>query len=89
MLQLDLISCVTLLNQSDTYCIQGIIYRYSHRSDSVKSPQFIFNPLPKQRKTATLKLNRDKVVSLVYVVPSLRNKHSAHITSGAIQQSLF
>ena len=89
MLELDLISSPTLLNQSDSYSIQGVIYRYSHVTDSVKSPQFIFHPLNNQQKKATLKLNRDKVVRLVYVVPSLRNRHSAHIASGSIQLNIF
>lgn len=89
MLQLDLISSPTLLNQSDTYSIDTTLYRYSHVSDSLKSPQYTFIPLPRQRKKATLKLNRDKVVRLVYVVPSLRNQHQASISSGFIQLNLF
>lgn len=79
----------TLLTQSKTFWIDNTLYRYSHRLDSVKHPQYLFEPLPGQKKTATLKLNRNGVVRRVQEVPSLRKQHNALIRNGAIQQSLF
>jgi hypothetical protein len=89
MQQLELISCVTLLTQSKTFSIDGTLYRYSHKSDSIKSPQYFFEPLPQQKKTATLKLSKDKVLRRCYEIPGLRNQHHAQIVAAGIQQSLF
>jgi hypothetical protein len=89
MQQLDLIGCVTLLTQSKTFSIDGTLYRYSHKSDSIKSPHYFFEPLSHQKKTATLKANKDKVLRHCYEVPSLYCQHQAQITDKAIQQALF
>lgn len=89
MQQLELISCVTLLTQSKTFSIGGVLYRYSHKTESVLYAQYFFEPLPQQRKTATLKLSRDRVLLRCYEVPSLRNQHHAKISGDSIQQSLF
>jgi hypothetical protein len=48
-----------------------------------------FRPLPRQSKTADLKLNRDKVLRRCYEVPSLYKQHTAEITNNSIQLSLF
>lgn len=68
---LQLVHCVTLLTQSKTYSIDGVLYRYLYSSDSIKHTQYLFRPLPAQRKTADLKLNRDKVLRKVYECDSL------------------
>jgi hypothetical protein len=86
---LHLISCITLLTQAKTYQIDGTLYRYLYSEGSIKHTQYLFRPLPTQRKTADLKLNRDKVLRKVYEVPSLYRQHSATVTDTAIQQSLF
>ncbi len=86
---LQLVHCVTLLTMSKTYSIDGVLYRYLYSSDSIKHTQYLFRPLPAQRKTADLKLNRDKVLRKVYEVPSLYRQHRATMTDVAIQQSLF
>jgi hypothetical protein len=87
--ELQLVQCVTLLTQSKTYSINGTLYRYLYSSDSIKHTQYLFRPLPKQRKKADLKLNRDKVLRRAYEVPSLYNQHRATMTDVAIQHSLF
>lgn len=89
MQRLELISCVTLLTQSKTFLIDGILYRYSHKTESVLYAQYYFEPLPQQRKTATLKLSKDKVLRRCYEAPSLRNQHHATIQGEVIQQALF
>jgi hypothetical protein len=85
---LRLISCVTLLTQNKTFSIDGTLYRYSHKSDG-QHTQYYFIPLAQQRKTATLKLNKNKVMLLCYEVPSLYNQHHATVQNEVIQQSLF
>ena len=89
MQQLELINCVTLLTQSKTFSIDGTLYRYSHKTESVLHAQYYFEPLPQQRKTATLKLSRDKVLRRCYEAPSLYRQHHAQVTDKTIQQSLF
>ncbi len=84
-----LINCPTLLTQSKTYQIDGTLYRYLYSEGSIKHTQYLFRPLPAQKKTADLKLNRDKVLRKVYEVPSLYRQHHAVVSDGAIQQSLF
>ena len=89
MQQLELINCVTLLTQSKTFSIDGTLYRYSHKTDSIKSPQYYFEPLPRQRKTSTIRLTRSKVLMHCYEAPTLYNQHNAQITPVAVQGSLF
>ena len=86
---LQLVSDTTLLTQSKTYSIEGTLYRYLYHTDSINHVQFLFRPLPAQRKKADLQLNRDKVLRKVYEVPGLYRQHLATSTPGAIQQSLF
>ncbi len=86
---LQLVHCVTLLTMSKTYSIDGVLYRYVYSSGSIKHTQYFFRPLPAQKKTADLKLNRDKVLCKVHEVPSLYRQHRATMTDTAIQQSLF
>ena len=86
---LQLINCTTLLTQSKTYSIDGTLYRYLSSTDSIKHKQYLFRPLPAQKKTADLKLNRDKVLRFVYEVPSLYGQHNVTVTTEVIQQSLF
>jgi hypothetical protein len=84
-----LISCVTLLTQGKVFQIDGTLYRYLYAFGSIKHTQYLFRPLPAQRKTADLRLNRDKVLRKVYEVPGLYRQHHAVVSDGAIQQSLF
>ena len=86
---LQLINCTTLLTQSKTYSIDGILYRYLSSTDSISHKQYLFRPLPAQRKTADRQLNRNKVLSKVYEVPALYRQHNAVVTTEAVQQSLF
>ncbi len=86
---LQLIGCTTLLTQSKTYQIDGTLYRYLYSEGSIKHTQYLFRPLPHQRKTADLKLNRDKVLRRVYEIPALYRQHHAIVTDTMIQQSLF
>lgn len=87
--QLQLISCVTLLTQSKTFSIDGLLYRYSHKSDSINHTRYYFEPLPQQRKTATLKLNKEKVLLRCYEVPNLYRQHHATVQGEVVQMSLF
>ena len=89
MIDLHLINCVTLLTQSKTYQIDGTLYRYLYSEGTIKHPQYLFRPLPAQKKTADLKLNRGKVLRKVYEVPALYRQHNALVTIQGIQQSLF
>jgi hypothetical protein len=89
MTNLELISCVTLLTQKKTYQIDGMLYRYLYSEGSIKHTQYLFRPLPMQRKKGDLKLNRDKVLRSVYEVPSLYDQHRATQTDTAVQMSLF
>lgn len=89
MIDKELVGCVTLLTQSKTYWINGTLYRYLTSSDSIKHTQYSFRTLPRQSKTADLKLNRDKVLRFVYEIPSLYNQHRAMMTTTAIQLSFF
>jgi hypothetical protein len=89
MAELALVSCPTLLTQSKTYQIDETLYRYLYSTDSIKHTQYIFRPLPNQKKRADLRLNKDKLLRKVYEVPGLYRQHRATVTNGAIQQSLF
>ncbi|TBR56562.1 hypothetical protein B4U84_29275 [Westiellopsis prolifica IICB1] len=86
---LQLVHCVTLLTQSKTYSIDGTLYRYLYSTGSIRHTQYLFTPLPGQRKKADLQLNRNKVLCRVYEVPSLYRQHFCTMTDEAIQQSLF
>jgi hypothetical protein len=86
---LQLIACPTLLTQAKTFQIDGTLYRYLYSEGSIKHTQYLFRPLPAQRKTADLRLNRDKVLRRVYEVPDLYRQHHAIVTDTVIQQSLF
>lgn len=89
MIDKELVGCFTLLTQSKTYWINGTLYRYLTSSDSIRYTQYYFRPLPRQPKTADLKLNRDKVLRFVYEIPSFYNQHGATMTTIAIQLSFF
>ncbi|WP_242055252.1 hypothetical protein [Nostoc flagelliforme] len=89
MIDKELVGCVTLLSKSKTYSIDGALYRYLYSNDSINHTQYYFRPLPRQSKSADLKLNRDKVLRRCYEVPSLYKQHTAEITNNSIQLSLF
>ena len=89
MQELKAVRDCTLLNQSSVYSIEGVLFKFRHQSDSISHPQFTFEPLAGQRKTAPLKLNQDKVRRKVFEVPSLYRQIEASVTSQAIQLTLF
>ncbi|MBW4635778.1 MAG: hypothetical protein KME30_29035 [Iphinoe sp. HA4291-MV1] len=86
---LQLVQCVTLLTQNKVYSIDGTLYRYLYSNGSIKHPQYLFRPLPRQRKSADLQLNKNKVLRRVFEVPSLYGQHNAVVTDSIAQLSLF
>jgi hypothetical protein len=77
----------TLLTQKSVCQIDGALYRYLYKSDSIHSPQFFFRPLAGQRKTADLKLNRNKLMNRCYLVEGM--SASAEVMGNALQLSLL
>lgn len=61
----------TTLTQSKVYIINGVLYRYLHKTDSTRNTKYIFRPLPRQNKKADLQLNSTKVYMIVFEVLSL------------------
>ncbi len=89
MQELKAVKDCTLLTQSCVYQIEGILYKFRHKSDSINNPQFTFEPMPGQRRTAPLKLNQEKVRRKVFEVPSLYRQISASVSDNSIQLTLF
>ena len=89
MQELVSVSDCTLLTQSKIYQIDGTLYRFRHKSDSISHPQFIFEPLAGQRKTAPIRFNQQKVYSRVREVPTLYRQVAAEVSKQAIQLNLF
>ncbi|MEA5551666.1 hypothetical protein VB713_11865 [Anabaena cylindrica UHCC 0172] len=77
----------TLLTKKSVYQIDGTFYRYLYKSDSIHSPQFFFRPLAGQRKTADLKLNRNKLMSRCYLVEGM--SATAEVVGNHCQLSLL
>jgi hypothetical protein len=61
----------TLLSSSKVYQINGTLCRYLGDSGTIQHPQFLFSPLPNQRKKASFQLNRNKLMSRCYEVEGM------------------
>jgi hypothetical protein len=55
----------TLLSSSKVYQINGTLSRYLGDEGSIKHPQFVFLPLPNQKKKASFRLNRNKLMTRI------------------------
>ena len=89
MQELKAVKDCTLLTQSCVYQIEGVLFKFRYQSDSINHPQFTFEPLAGQRKTAPLILNQEKVRRKVFEVPSLYRQIDASVSNEAVQLSLF
>ncbi|MGI2904755.1 hypothetical protein [Tolypothrix sp. VBCCA 56010] len=78
----------TLLSSSKCYQIDGVLYRYLYKTDSIKHPQYVFRPQPGQRKSTDLKLNRNKLTTRCYEVEGMTIKAEV-VDNNAIQMKLF
>jgi hypothetical protein len=81
------VGCVTLLTMAKVYLYRGTFYRYLYSSDSIRYTQYYFRPLKGQRKTADIKLNRDKVLRTMQYIPGM--SITAVIHQNYVQLSLF
>ena len=61
----------TLLSSSKVYQIDGTLSRYLGDEDSIKHPQYLFVPLPNQKKKASFRLNRNKLMTRCYEVEGM------------------
>jgi hypothetical protein len=81
------------LSVRKVYQIKGTLYRFLYKCPYAQCnhPQWCFEPLSGQRKTATLKLNQNKVRRGIQEVPNMIPTRTGTVTSAgeAIQQSLF
>lgn len=79
------------ISESKIYQINGTLYRFTGRCPwaAINHPQWTFEPLPGQRKTSTLNLNKNKVGRCVYEVPGMAANRKSQVVGGAVQQSLF
>ena len=53
----------TELSQHDTYLINGCEYKYKTSIDASHTKQYIFTPVPGQKRKANIKLSRNKLVN--------------------------
>lgn len=79
------------LSQCKVYQIKGTLYRFTGKCPwaRIDHPQWCFTPLHGQRKTATLKLNQNKVRYGIYEVPGMIANRKSEVIGQGIQQSLF
>ncbi|MDZ7950572.1 hypothetical protein [Nostoc sp. DedQUE09] len=61
----------TLLSSSKVYQINGTLSRYLGDEGSIQHPQYLFVPLPNQRKKASFRLNRNKLMTRCYEVEGM------------------
>ncbi len=61
----------TLLSSSKVYQINGTLCRYLGDTGSIQHPQYLFLPLPNQRKKASFPLNRNKLMTRCYEVEGM------------------
>lgn len=61
----------TLLSSSKVYQINGTLCRYLGDAGTIQHPQFLFSPLPNQRKKASFPLNRNKLMTRCYEVEGM------------------
>ncbi len=81
----------SMLSECKVYHINGALYRFTGKCPwaRIDHPQWTFRPLIGQSKTATLKLNQNKVTRLVYEVPGMIASRKGEVMGQGIQQSLF
>nr|ADO19120.1 hypothetical protein Nfla_4904 [Nostoc flagelliforme str. Sunitezuoqi] len=79
----------TLLSSSKVYQINGTLSRYLGDEGSIQHPQYLFVPLPNQRKKASFRLNRNKLMTRCYEVEGMvfpiRNSQFAIRNCGVIK----
>ncbi|WP_416212829.1 hypothetical protein [Nostoc sp. LEGE 12450] len=61
----------TLLSSSKVYQINGTHCRYLGDEGTIQHPQYLFLPLPNQRKKASFRLNRSKLMTRCYEVEGM------------------
>ncbi|MCC5670261.1 hypothetical protein LC653_42360 [Nostoc sp. CHAB 5784] len=61
----------TLLSSSKVYQINGRLSRYLGDEGSIKHPQYLFLPLPNQKKKTSFRLNRNKLMTRCYEVEGM------------------
>ncbi|MHC5771365.1 MAG: hypothetical protein ACYTXI_38550 [Nostoc sp.] len=61
----------TLLSSSKVYQINGTHCRYLGDEGTIQHPQYLFLPLPNQRKKASFRLNRNKLMTRCYEVEGM------------------
>lgn len=61
----------TLLSSSKVYQINGTLCRYLGDSGTIQHPQYLFLPLPNQKKKASFRLNRNKLMTRCYEVEGM------------------
>ena len=61
----------TLLSSSKVYQIDGTLSRYLGDEGTIKHPQYLFLPLPNQKKKASFRLNRNKLMTRCYEVEGM------------------
>ncbi|MHC5917781.1 MAG: hypothetical protein ACYTXE_43975 [Nostoc sp.] len=73
---ITLIHDTTLLSRSKIYQINHTLYKFVTSTTDVRAPQYIFSPLPNQRKKARLQLNAANVKRRVYAVQGMSSNAS-------------
>ncbi|WP_420819826.1 hypothetical protein [Nostoc sphaeroides] len=61
----------TLLSSSKVYQIDGTLSRYLGDEGTIQHPQYLFLPLPNQRKKVSFRLNRNKLMTRCYEVEGM------------------
>ncbi|MHC0067674.1 hypothetical protein ACWATR_33075 [Nostoc sp. UIC 10890] len=61
----------TLLSSSKVYQINGTHCRYLGDAGTIQHPQYLFLPLPNQRKKVSFRLNRNKLMTRCYEVEGM------------------
>ena len=76
----------TLLSSSKVYQINGTHCRYLGDAGTIQHPQYLFLPLPNQKKKASFRLNRNKLMTRCYEVEGMTyNKPVAQDNSQQLQ----
>jgi hypothetical protein len=90
MQQLQPVFCSTELQGGAVYQIEGVLYKYLYSDPyaRIDHPRFKFVPLPGQRRTADLILNKNNIRK-AYLVPGYRAAQVSMVTEKAVQMSLF
>ncbi|MHC5863452.1 hypothetical protein, partial [Nostoc sp.] len=84
---LTLVNDSTLLSRSKVYQIDRTLYRFITSTVDVRAPQYIFSPLPNQRKKARLQLNQANVKRRVYAVQGM-NTNASVVSTQYVQLAL-